>query len=300
MIWELPSALALLLKCFLFFCSDVHKNKTFFVFLLATFFLNICELLVIIRPGEDLAVLKLYYCASTLTVFYLVRLCSDISKSCHFIKNDFFLVATCIFVATIFLTNYIVADFTILPNGSLTRIEGNFYFSFQLYVVLFLIFAIVLLTRKALIKNDYELKIKCFIALLAFVPGITIIFVLMLMMSLGYKVNMAGFLSLATCFMLFMFISLNDKHRLFHMMRRVPYSREWKYYFELKKILKKLSLPLVGEKVDLKEVLKEIELLAIKNANFYFNTQKEVAQILNISESNLSRKVCDSSKKKEE
>ena len=296
-LWLLPSIIALLIKCFLFFHSDIRKQY-FLIFLVATFFcLNLLELLIFFRLGYDLLLLKLYYCAATFSVFYLLLICSAISQSCQFIKSDLALVAISTLAATILFTDKIVLGFSPLPNGSITRIPGDYYIVFQLYVATTLLFAFVLLIRRLVRPNDYYLKAKCIIALLSFTPTIMVIFVIMGLMQLGYQVNMVGFLSLSTCFMFAMSIPLSNKHKLFNAMKFVPFSRERRYSLKMKRLLKQLEQPIRGNDVNMKGLLKEIEALVIENTHNYFDSQKEVAHILNTSESKISRKIYTQSKK---
>lgn len=290
MIWVLPSTIALIIKIFLFFYSDVRQNKYFFIFLIVTFLLNAFELLALYPMGYDLLVLKLYYCIAAFTALYFLLTCSDISQSCRWLKSDFLLVATTVLVATTLFTDFIILESRLLPNGSLTRVAGSYYFIFQIYALSALFFSLGMLLKPLIVESDYQIKSKCLIALLAFTPSTITIVVIMTLMQLSYKINMAGFLSISICFMLIMFISLNDKHKLFTMMSFVPFSRERAYQLKLKRLLKKFHGPIYGKPVKMKALLKEMELLVIENTQYYFATQKEVAQILDISEGSLSRK----------
>ncbi len=291
MIWLVPSTLALLIKGLLFFYSDVHKKKNFFIFLLSSFLLNSIELIGFFRFGYDLGILKLYYCVAVFTVSYLVLTCSNISKIGLFTKSGLPLAAACTLAAAILFTDSIVAGVNSLPNGSITRIAGEHYFIFQIYMVSALVLSISILIWNSLFKKDKYVKRTCFIALLAFTPFILLFLLLMLLMQLGYHINMAGFLSLTICIMLFVFITLSDKHKLFTMMKFVPFSRERLHHLEMKELINRLSQPSQGEYVDIKELLKEVELLVIKHTYHYVDSQKEVARRLKISEGNLSQKI---------
>ncbi|TBR37923.1 hypothetical protein CBF23_013440 [Marinomonas agarivorans] len=291
MIWLLPSAIALLMKVFLFFYSDVHKKKYFFTFLVLTFTLNLLELLGFFSLAQNSTALKLYYFTAVFTFFYLAVVCSDISQSCQWLKSDFLLVAVSILAVTIFLTSYMVVDFKPLPNGSITKVAGEYYFIFQIYAISILLLALNVLIRRLVTRCDYQLRVQCLIALLAFTPFILVILSLMFVMQLGYQINMVGFLSLATSFMLLMFISLSDKHKLFTMMSFVPFSRERQYRLKLLKLMRQFDGPIVGQHINIKAILKEVEGVVIDHTNHYFPTQKEVAKMLTISESSLSRKV---------
>ncbi|TBR41430.1 hypothetical protein CBF23_010275 [Marinomonas agarivorans] len=291
MIWELPSIIALLIKTFLFFYSDVHKKKYFFIFLISTFLLNLCELLVVIRPGYDLVVLKLYYCCAVFTVFYLAVVCSDISESCFWLKNDLVLVAVSALAVTTLLTQHIILGFDVLPNNALTRISGEYYFIFQIYAVSILLIALLLLIHKLMTKSRHQIRSQCLIALLAFTPFILFTLLLIVLMHFNYQINMVGFSSLLLSFMLLVFISLSDKHKLFTMMSFVPFSRERQYRLKLLKLMRQFDGPIVGQHINIKAILKEVEGVVIEHTNHYFDTQKEVAQMLKISESSLSRKV---------
>ncbi|MBJ7536966.1 hypothetical protein I8J31_04650 [Marinomonas sp. C1424] len=290
MTWMLPSSLALLIKCILFFYSNVHKKTYFFLFLISTFFLNLFELVAFFRIGHDLLTLKLYYCSAVFTSLYLLITCSEITKSANFTKSHLSPLIAALLSATISFTDYIISDFSILPNQSITRVAGDYYFIFQLYILFCLIFSLSLLIKNAFNQKNPHIKKHCRVALFAFIPFITMPIILIILMHLGYKVSMAGYLSLATCLMLFIFITLSDKHKLFSMMKLVPFSSERTHHLALKDLMERLSRPSVGEYVDMKSLLKEIEILVIKNTYHHTNSQKETARRLNMSESSLSRK----------
>ncbi len=80
-LWLLPSIIALLIKCFLFFHSDIRKQY-FLISLVATFFcLNLLELLGFFRLGYDLLWLKLYHCTAVFLRFlYRTRMLGRITK----------------------------------------------------------------------------------------------------------------------------------------------------------------------------------------------------------------------------
>lgn len=291
MIWIIPSVTALLIKSFLFFYSNVHKKKYFFYFLISTFFLNLVEMIAFFRLGHDLIVLKLYYCAIVFTTLYLLLTCAEISKTMnHFMRHVSLVISYALNVIILF-TNEIVLGYEILPNSSITRTPGGYYFVFQIYVLTSILAAIFILIKRAVYENDRQLKRRCIIAIVGFIPFFILSFVLIALMQLGYKVNAAVLLSLATCIMLFVFISLSDKHALFTMMKFVPFSKEREHYLELRKYIEKLTLPAVGEYIDMKSVFKEMESVVIRNTHNNAESQKEAAQRLNLSESNLSKKM---------
>ncbi|TDO97277.1 hypothetical protein [Marinomonas balearica] len=291
MIWMLPSAIALSIKCFLFFYSNVVKQKYFFYFLVAAFSLNLSELLGFFRFGYDLIFLKLYYCSAVSTLLFISLTCSEISESRRIIPPIISMITACMLASAILFSNQIISDYVILDNNTATRVAGEYYFLFQLYAVGAISLSIFLLVKNSIRRRGDLTGKRCFIALIAMLPLFLIVPLVITLMQLGYKINAAGFFSLSTCFMLFVFISLNDKHKLFTMMRFIPYSRERKFHLELKALLMKFSLPASGTSVDMKKLIKEIEELVVKHTSQYFNTQKEVAKILNISESSLSRKL---------
>lgn len=299
MIWGVPSAVALVIKCVLFFYSDVYKQKHFFIFLLMTFWLNSVELLGFFRLGYDLEVLKLYYCAIIFTVFYLAVVCADLSQSCRWVKSDFALIVVCTLAAVTFLTDCIVLDFKLLPNGSITKISGEYYFVFQLYMVSALLLAFGVLIRRLVTQNDYHLKARCLIALMAFTPYIIVTLSVIALMQLGYHINVVGLSSLAICFMLVVLIASTDKHKLFSMMSFMPFSRERTYRLKLKQLLKEFQGPIYGKRVQMKVLLKELEALMIDQVQHHYTTQKELAHMFDISEANLSRKKANKQSKDE-
>jgi hypothetical protein len=272
------------------FYSNVSKQKYFYYFLLATLFLNAIELLCFFRLGYDFLLLKFYYCSAIFVALYLLVVCTEISGVFRILQNIISPLIAYLLSAGILFSDLLISGYQLLPNGSITRITGNYYIVFQLYILISLFLAISALII-GIAKGGVLTKKRCTVAILSFAPFITIAVLIVILMQLGYKLNMAGFLSLANCVMLFAFISLTDKHKLFVMMKFVPFSKERKFHLELRSILIRFSLPASGKSVDMKQLLKEVEELVVKHTSQYFDTQKEVARILNISESSLSRKL---------
>lgn len=290
-LWMITSVVALLIKCVLFFYTDI-RQKHCLIFLLSAFFLlNLFELLTLFRFGYDLQIVKLYHAISLFCTFYIVRFFSSVSQSGGWINHNICLTLVTALACYLFFTDHIVLGVNLLANGSVTHIAGTYYFIIQLYFIVALLYSLFLLIRQIVRSNDYYLKARCTIALLSFIPTIIAIFVVIELIQLGYLINMAGVLSLTICLMLLIFISLSDKHKLFAMMSFIPFSRERSYRLKLKRLLKKFHHPLHGQPIDMKTLLKELEVLLIEHTQHYFSSQKELARILNISESNLSRKV---------
>lgn len=290
-LWMLPSIVALLIKCVLFFYADV-RQKYYLIFLLSAFFLvNLFELLTLIRFGYDLQVLKLYYSVSLFCTFYIVRVCASVSKSSQWVNHNICLILVTVLACYLFFTDHMVLGVKPLTNGSVTRISGEHYYIIQLYFYIALTYSLSLLIRRLVQSNDYYLKARCTIALLSFMPTVIAIWGVIGLMQLGYQINMVGVVSLSSCFMLLIFVPLSNEQKLFNTMKYVPFSRERRNKKRLDRILKKFTGPMKGESIDLKALLKELEAQLIDNTNIYFDTQREVARILTMSESSLSRKV---------
>ncbi|WP_325101231.1 hypothetical protein [Marinomonas transparens] len=206
-------------------------------------------------------------------------------------KSGLTLVAPSALSAAILFTDYLVKGVQLLPNGSITRIAGDYYFIFQIYALAAVTLAVSLLIVNLFLKNDYHLKAKSITALIGFSPFIAFILILIPLMQAGYEVNMAGFSSLSISFMLIFFISATDKYKLFTIMQFVPFSHSRAQYLEVRSLLRRRLKLTAGDVVDMKAFLRDFETLIIKHTYHHAETQKEAARRLNISESNLSRKV---------
>ncbi|TBR37924.1 hypothetical protein CBF23_013445 [Marinomonas agarivorans] len=290
MLWLVPSITALLIKCVLFFYTDVRKQYYLFYLLCAFFALNTLELTSFFRFGYDLLWLKSYYFVAIFCMYYLLRVSAAVAEYRLLISQTIVHALLLCFGIVFVATDIFVAGFKLLPNGSITRIAGPYYAVFQFYSSGVLLLAIALLVSRLIYNNNYYLKARCIIALLSFAPTVSVFFIITCLMHLGYQVNMVGFLSLSTCFMLLIFVPLSNKAKLFHAMKFVPFSREWRYYRRLKTVMKKFHRPMGGEPVAIKPLMKELEALVISQTHNYFATQKEVAHMLTLSESNISKK----------
>ncbi|TDO97278.1 histidine kinase N-terminal 7TM domain-containing protein [Marinomonas balearica] len=291
MLWIIPSLTVLLIKIFLFFQPVVRKQKYLLFFLISTFFLSIFELIGFFRLGYDLLVLKLYYCTAIFTVLHLALISAEIARTARFLRAKVLLFLAFSLTAIILFSNRIVADYTIMPNSSITRVTGDLYYIFQIYALTLLIVSLAILIKSTVEQRETIARKRCIIVLIALCPAIVAAVVVMCLMEMGFQINMAVILSVTICFMLLIFRGNYDEHDVFRTMKYIPFSSERAFYLKLKSLSKKLSLPATGESVNIKEALKEVEELVVKNANQYFDTQKEVAKALNISESSLSRKL---------
>ncbi|ADZ89486.1 histidine kinase N-terminal 7TM domain-containing protein [Marinomonas mediterranea] len=291
MLWIVPSITALLIKFFLLLKPAIRKQRYLLSFLISITFLNIFELLTLFRMGYDLLVLKLYYCAACFAAVYLFIICSQITSSFRYVKHEISLLSAVLMSAVVVFSDKIITGFTLLPNHSITRVAGEFYFAFQIYALVLLALSLRILIMNTSKQTEVIARKRSTIVFLALSPTIITALIVMLLMELGVSINMVGVLSVTLCFMLLIFRGNYDEHDVFRTMKYIPYSSERVFYLKLKSLSKKLYFPASGESVNMKEILKEVEELVVKNANQYFDTQKEVAKALNISESSLSRKL---------
>lgn len=290
-LWMLPSITALCIKCLLFFHADIRQQRLLLCLMVSFFCLNLLELIGFFLQNHQTLWLRFYYCIVVFCSFYLVSVCATTAQYCQWLKSNLIKLTAVTFACYIFFTDHIVLGFEPLANGAITRIAGAHYYLIQLYVITTLLFATSLLTHRLIKSNDYYLQARCTIALVSFLPTITVVLVILGLMQLEYKISMVGVLSLSSCFMLLIFIPLSNEEKLFHTMKFVPFTRERRNSKKLKNIIRKLEGPMRGESIDLKALLKELETQLIVNTNIYFSTQRETANQLNISESSLSRKI---------
>lgn len=279
MTWLLVlSTTALLIKCALFFHHDVRNKPFLFLFVTSFFLLNILDLIGLSQLSGNgawlLWSLKLYYSILVFCAFYLLLLSSAVSQSLTWLNSRVTLVAIVAFASMSFWGDIILVGVTRLENGSFTRIAGEYYFIDQIYMLGVLLLTLGLLIRRLIQPNDYYLKARCLVTLLSFMPSILVIMVVIVLMQLGYHVNVAGILSFTNCFMLLTFIPLSNQQKLFQTMKFVPFTRERRNDAKMQRLIKQCYNPFLGIQINMDALLKEMETVANESANIYNSVEK--------------------------
>ncbi len=294
----LPSVMALLVKVWL--CINVRKtfqreNITLASFLVSLFFLNLIELTSFHYISSDLSVqrivLNLYYVSLIFTIATFFCLSVFLSYASRLNRPILVLaLATLISIAVCFTDLIISGVKPIAYSG--TRIPGQYYWIIQLYVVCALIASAILLIAGVLNLEERLARVRCGIVLAAFLPTILSIIAVAALMEMGLEINATMWVSSGTTLFLLVIIYTEDRFDLFKLLEKIPFTEENKkskaHYNSLRKLFFNSQY---GSKVDLRELLQNIEDAILENALASGATQEEAAKKLGLPKTTFSRKI---------
>jgi len=252
----------------------------------AFFVMNICELIgfrVSQTDANGLPVLILYYGFAVLASFSMLALALDNTG----LDRRLWAIPL--------VTTFIVVVVTLLSPGaaivgienigfSATRVPGPYYFVVQLGLIVPLLSMIGILTFSATTAKNRTSSSLAKIYLIAFAPvAITGVFIVLLM-SLGAKINASGFVSLVVCGTIWVLLYTSTKKNQYVFMSYIPNTKENR---SVHSIAAHLACPENGLKQALANLEAQIikETLAMTEGNI-----THASEILGIGRSTLSQK----------
>ena len=301
-IYTLPSAIALVIKIWLI----VHtwrvllvKNKELGLFLVALFFLNLCELIGFAFYFDDISharpIMLLYYTALFFTVTSFVNLSSCISGFRFFYRPRLYYSSVCLLAVLLFGSDLLIAGVQSI-DYSATRIAGKYYWIIQIYVVTGFFLPLILLGLGVIRQGERFLRRRCLIVLIGFLPTALAFISVAVLMQLGYRVNATITVSFTISFFLIFhnrMIVMGDKAAQFKLLRQVPFTeerRQFKASHAL--VIETLTQAHYQQPMQLKEKLHQLEEQIIELAvHTSDGNQARAAEQLGISKSNLNRKI---------
>ncbi len=298
----IPSVLAISIKVGIFLRyhqSLRRENLDLGIFFLAVFFLNLFEMLSIqtdFAADTSLLILLAYYCCVIFTIHGFLNVAltySQFERHTPRIKLTLNIVLAGL-ICGMFFTRGIIAGVEPMNSFTLTRIPGDFYWLFQIYLLVGLTTAVALLVRGILHADSNFARQKCMVVLIAAATPVLMASSVVALMSIGVQINGAIFMSLALSLMLGLMVFAEEKTRLFRLLTIMPYTRERQLHKQLlQKITDCVSIsddP--GEQAtNLKQVMKDLEKSVVEHVlGFYDGNQKKAANALGVSEATLSRR----------
>ncbi len=271
------------------------KNKLIITFFVSLFLVNTLELagFLVLNAGSELSLvaLKLYYIFLGYVTgsFLLISASMSILPERVFrILTTFVMSSYIILVYFVFCTPYLIID-TIKMGYTITRVPGECYHLITVFGFSTLIGAVFFLIKGTKNKNTLEAS-RCNFMLIATTPFFLTIIVTTLVMLLSEKINLAGFVSLATTFMLLALIFIESKYHLFRVNSRLPWTKEYKINRKLTKIVNIHSLT-YNNRVNLVEIVTEMEKAYMDLALYHSKgVQADASKLLTLTQSTFSRK----------
>ncbi|MCH7814998.1 MAG: hypothetical protein IIC60_00370 [Proteobacteria bacterium] len=298
----LPALFAICLKIAIFLRyhhSLRRENFNLAMFFIAIFLLNIAELFSIKAQFSEhtlLLILLAYDCCAIFTLHAYVNLALEYSEfNWHTNKIKLALngILASLIVAMIF-SRSIVAG--VEPTSySLTRIAGDMYWVFELYLLGGLLLAVSLLFRGMTHSASNVSRQQCLIVLISTAAPVAVTFAVMLLMAIGVNINSAILMSLAFTASLAMMVFAEEKTRLFRLLTFIPYTKERKFHKQLmEQITECIAIndnPAAEKSLNLKRMMREFEGAVVAHVlGYYAGNQKKTASALGVSEATVSRR----------
>jgi DNA-binding protein Fis len=299
----IPSFVAICLKLAIFFRyqhSLTRNNIALCIFFVAVFLWNLIELIFLDGNYTDQVnffLLICAYCSIIFLVHAFLSIAIEYSKPqwqrLEQIKLALNLFLGYLVVSVIFDREFI-AGFE--PNGfTLTKISGDRYWIFQMYLLAGVLTALALLVKGIAKLRENLDKQRCLAVLLAAVPAAAVGIFVVISQALGTGSTSTIFQSLGFTLMLGVLVYAEEKSRLFKLLTFIPFTRKRKLH---KKILAQITDciainddPSTQQSINLKQMMREFEGLVVEHVlDYYGGNQKRTASALGVSEATVSRR----------
>ena len=231
-IYIVPALIALTIKLFLLFVSRNGSARSTIFFTMVLLFAghNLAEVLGFFEYFKGIYsehILRWYYFMAVCSVSVILLYALEISSLQA--KTKIISVAT--IVLAISLSLFILLSDAVISGASsigyiMTAVKGPQYWVFQLVFVT--IFALIfgVLIKGYMSAKDHVTEIRCSYTLFALLPMIIAAVGVVLLMSVGVRINAAGIIPICTTFFLLITIKGELTHRLTDIRRHIPFSLE--------------------------------------------------------------------------
>ncbi len=276
-----------------------NENFNLGILFIAVLLLNIAELTAIKPEYTEqtaLVVLTAYYCCLVFFIHGYVNLCfeySEVKWNLPKIKLGMNVLLAFMVVSIIFNRSIIAS--AVATDVSLTKVEGDQYWIFQLYLLAFLPLGIGLLVHGFRKLRSNLSRQRCLVMLISMFPVISVGFIVLIAQEMGSTLTAAVILSFAFTLMLGMLVYTEEKTRLFRLLTFVPFTKERKLHKQLlSQITNCISInddPSQNSSLNLKAMMKELEGTVVEHVlEYYGGNQKLTASALSVSEATVSRR----------
>ncbi len=237
--------------------------------------------------------LKMYYGLAAFSAAAFLCLSEELNPPQLFTRKSFhysvFSIAF-ILIILIFFSNFLIEG-AIRNNYTISRIPGQYYWAFLLFVIGCIISATLLITRSILFARNPLDKKRNTVILISFCPIILSVIIILVLMQIGIKINLSIFLPISTLIFVIVYLFTENRSDLFRFLVNIPFSSERAAYKEIsERVIEYISKAQTDEKLSLKEMMAEIERTFINNAlEIKDGNHNLAAELLSISLSTIYR-----------
>lgn len=229
-VYVVPAILAFFVKLIVLFLGQraPNANKVFIFMVMIFAFHNVCEILIFLEVFNGVKsdyLLKVYYTVSIISLLSIncfVASLVDLTKSLV-VKV---LTPICFVVIILLLTTDLVVIGSVPLAYTVTAMQGQFYWLFQLLsaVLLLSIFAQSYATYT--MTSSHITQIRSLYIAIALAPLLIIAFLVMILMNMGFQINGAILFPFATTLFFIITLASEYQHKLTDVRRFLPFSDE--------------------------------------------------------------------------
>lgn len=271
-VFALPALIALLSKVWVYILAKNvltkkadYASQTFLCLLIFFAVNNLSEFLVISELFNNIVsenLLRSYYVALLFSLaFMCIFAMSVANQSSHIMFNTVALSVAVLMALVTFQTDLIIAG-AVSIGYAITAVKGDYYFLFQLVVLLGFASIFYILVRRYATTIDINVQLKCFYAGFALSPIIIVSLIVMIMMQANFQYTGAILIPFASTFFLLLVVLTEKNNNLINIQGGLPFSAQRKAE---KKLVSIYRSHVVGD-TKLPETKSEIERMLIQSA----------------------------------
>ncbi len=203
------------------------QTKVFVPLVMGFSFLNLCEVLIFLTMGSALIdyLIRAYYVGALLSLGLVSLYAAEVSES-----QNKTLTYSVIFVIATFAILSACTDLVVVGSRSIeysvTAVKGSGYIIFQAFSVGLITSAVFMLIRGYRSANSHQQQIKCASTIVAILPTVLACLILLVLMSLGYRLNATGIIPITMMAFILITLASEGSHKLTDIRRFIPGSVE--------------------------------------------------------------------------
>jgi len=259
----MPAVIALLIKLLILVtASNRSQPSTLFLPLVCVLAChNLCEVLGFFefaKNGSLSFLLNVYYMITISVVLIIYFYAIEVSRSTKNIGKYIAFSGTGVLAVLILFTDAVIAGDKSI-GYIITAIQGEYYFLFQLFVLIMIAVIIRELVNGYRYADNHNAQIQCVVSIIAFAPVIIVGFIAMASLYFGFNLSGAVLFPIATTLFLLIMLMNESKHNLTDVRRFVPFSSESNAANDIITIFDRYAY----DDIDYREAIGDIEKLMV-------------------------------------
>lgn len=264
-IYVVPAILALMAKLIVVFIyrQNLLANKHFTLMVLIFACHNLCEVLVFWEYFSDIRadyLMRVYYVVTLVSLAAITFYVANISEQRSRLYAPVLLSLLGIVSALLLFSNHIVSGIKSLEYV-FTAVRGDQYWLFQAVAITVIMQMAYLLYRGYRKAVDHDVQIRCAYTALALMPQVFAAFLVIALMNMGFNVNGAMILPVATTLFVAIMLISEDQHRITDIRRFIPFSDERRTSNQIMDIFSSYA----KDQASYREAINQIEKLMVEH-----------------------------------